>query len=132
MRGSNEEVYIISIAGLYRTGKSFLLNNLIDSQAFKVGPNTNAYTRGMWFSIAPILWATKRIYVLDTEWLGAVDQGTNHDSLIFVLAILASSMFIYNSFGVIDEFAINNLEFIANLTNYIHWNAPDIGEDERS
>ena len=55
-------------------------------------------------------------YLIDTEGLGAYDEEINHDSKIFLIAILISSLFIYNSFGTIDEVALNNLSLILNLS----------------
>ena len=41
-------IAIISIAGLYRTGKSFPLNRLLGLQdAFEIGPSINPCTKGL-------------------------------------------------------------------------------------
>ena len=40
--------------------------------------------------------------VIDTEGLGALDEESNHDVKIFCLAVLLSTIFIYNSVGSID------------------------------
>lgn len=47
---------IVSVAGLYRTGKSYLLNRvLLDrSDGFGVGPTINAHTKGLWAWQMPI------------------------------------------------------------------------------
>ena len=55
-------------------------------------------------------------YLIDTEGLDAYDGEINHDSKIFLSAILISSLFIYNSFGTIDKVALNNLSLILNLS----------------
>ena len=40
---------ILIVTGLYRTGKSYLLNQLIEEKdAFTVDPTTQACTRGIW------------------------------------------------------------------------------------
>jgi hypothetical protein len=50
--------------------------------------------------------------VIDTEGIGALDEDSNHDTRVFSLAVLLSSLFIYNRFyfkysvGSIDENAI--------------------------
>jgi len=59
------------------------------------------------------------VYVIDTEGLGAYDEEQNHDTKIFVISILISSLFILNSFGVIDETAISTLSFVINLSKII-------------
>lgn len=58
-------------------------------------------------------------FFIDTEGLGAYDEEINHDSKIFLVAVLISSLFILNSFGNIDENSINSLSFIINLSKTI-------------
>ncbi len=57
--------------------------------------------------------------VVDTEGLGAYDEDENHDSKIFLLALLLSSLLIYNSVGTIDENALNSLSLVINLAKKI-------------
>ena len=57
--------------------------------------------------------------VIDTEGLGAFDEDENHDAKIFLLALLLSSLIIYNSLGTIDENALNNLSLVVNLSKKI-------------
>jgi len=46
-----EPFSVIIVTGLYRTGKSYLLNQLIEEkEAFTVDPTTQACTRGIWVS----------------------------------------------------------------------------------
>ena len=54
--------------------------------------------------------------IIDSEGIGAFDEDENHDTKIFLLAMLLSSFFIYNSMGTIDENALNNLSLIINLS----------------
>ena len=58
-------------------------------------------------------------FLIDTEGLGAYDEEINQDSKIFLIAVLISSLFIFNSFGAIDEMAINSLSFVLNLSKTI-------------
>jgi hypothetical protein len=118
-------VAVVAVCGLYRTGKSSLLNWLLDRKAgFVVGPTVQACTRGIW------IWGRPKEYVmpngkkghvlmLDTEGLGGVDANQQYDARIFSLATLLCSKLIYNSLGSVDENAISNLSFIANLTKHI-------------
>jgi hypothetical protein len=43
-------IAVISVAGMYRTGKSYLLNRMIlnRSNGFGVGPTVNPCTKGLW------------------------------------------------------------------------------------
>jgi hypothetical protein len=59
------------------------------------------------------------IIVIDTEGLGAFDEDDNHDTKIFLLAILLSSLFLYNSVGNIDENVLNNLSLVVNLSKHL-------------
>ena len=120
---------IISLVGKYRTGKSFLLNrvllNTIKENGFEVGPTFKPCTKGIWMWSDPIIinnsFSPKEfpVFFIDTEGLGAYDEEVNHDSKIFLIAILISSLFIFNSFGAIDEQAISNLSFVLNLSKII-------------
>jgi hypothetical protein len=53
-----------------------------------------------------------KILVIDSEGMGAFDEDDNHDTKIFLFALLLSSYFVYNSMGTIDENAIQNLSLI--------------------
>lgn len=57
--------------------------------------------------------------LIDTEGFGGIDENQNHDTRIFLIALLLSSFFIYNSTGNIDENALNNLSLIVNLAKEI-------------
>ena len=118
---------VISVAGMYRTGKSYLLNRMLlnKSKGFSVGPTVNPCTKGLWIWSKPIYGIYEKgkripILLIDTEGFGALDTDSNHDIRIFTLAILLSSYFIYNSIGSIDENALTNLNFVINLTKFIH------------
>jgi len=60
-----------------------------------------------------------KVFVLDTEGFGGIDENSNHDSRIFMFSLLLSSYFIYNSVGTIDERALNTLSLIVNLAKKI-------------
>ena len=121
---SQNKVAVICITGCYRTGKSFLMNQLVGSQsAFEVDPSVNACTRGLWFYSEPIIIEKDGevfdIYIMDSEGLGGVDKHQNYDIKIFTLSVLLSSFLIYNQVGVIDETAITNLSLVTNLAKNI-------------
>ena len=117
---------VIAVAGMYRTGKSYLLNRMLlnRSNGFSVGPSINPCTKGLWMWSKPINSSSDEfnnmpLMLIDTEGFGAFDEDHNHDIRIFTLAILLSSYFIYNSLGTIDENAIQSLSFVINLSKHI-------------
>ncbi len=57
-----------------------------------------------------------KLLVIDSEGIGAFDEDENHDTKIFLMALLLSSYFIYNSMGTIDENAIQNLSLIVSYS----------------
>lgn len=111
---------------MYRTGKSYLINKVILSNnsttdGFNVGNTVNPCTKGLWIWSKPIDCTTTdgkpcKALVIDTEGFGAFDEDQNHDYKIFVLSVLLSSLFVYNSVGTIDEQAIQSLSFVVNLS----------------
>ena len=117
---------------MYRTGKSYLINRMLlnRQKGFSVGPTINPCTKGLWVWSKPIYGddgTGKRLPVLliDTEGFGALDTDQNHDIRIFTLAILLSSYFLYNSVGGIDESALQNLNFVINLSKFIRLKSND-------
>lgn len=59
------------------------------------------------------------VFVIDSEGLGAIDEESNHDTKIFLLSLLLSSLFIYNSFGAIDENTLNTLSLAIDLSTHL-------------
>lgn len=116
------KIAIVGIAGLYRTGKSFLLNRLLGlQQAFEIGPSVNPCTKGLWIWGQPVQ-ISQGFYAIfiDTEGLGSTQRTASCDMQIFTLCVLLSSNFIYNSMGAIDEMAVDDLHLVLNLAKHIH------------
>ena len=107
-------VGVLAITGPMRTGKSSLLNDLLDSRAaFDVSSATAACTRGLWATTVPApTWlptlAGGSLLLLDTEGLGSPDA-PSRDPQLFALACILSSVVVYNSFGLIEEVAVARL-----------------------
>lgn len=101
-----------------------MLNRVILSkinEGFGVGPTINPCTKGLWIWGEPIHGKARdgsdiTIIVVDSEGIGSMNEDHNHDTRIFLLTILLSSYFIFNSSGTIDENALQNLSLIVNLT----------------
>lgn len=69
------------------------------------------------------------IIIIDTEGLGAFDEDDNHDTKIFLLALLLCSFLIYNSVGSIDENVLNNLSLVVNLSKSLQIKNDQKAED---
>ena len=50
--------------------------------------------------------------LVDCEGIDAVDQGQQHSAQIFSLAVLLSSVFVYNQLGAIDAVALERLAMV--------------------
>lgn len=50
LRSVPAPIGVVSVAGLYRTGKSYLLNKMLlnRNNGFGVGPTINPCTKGLW------------------------------------------------------------------------------------
>ena len=77
-----------------------------------MGPTINPCTKGLWIWNQPIeltdpkTQQTYKCLIVDSEGLGVLNEDQNHDTRIFLLALLISSYFVYNSMGTIDENAL--------------------------
>ncbi|XP_024444704.2 uncharacterized protein LOC18106812 isoform X3 [Populus trichocarpa] len=131
---------VVSVCGRARQGKSFLLNQLLGtSTGFQVGSTHRPCTKGIWIWSEPLKRAALdgteySLVLLDCEGIDAYDQTGTYSAQIFSLAILLSSLFVYNQMGVIDEAALDCLSLVSEMTKHIHVKAsgekdtvPDLG-----
>lgn len=109
LRSIREQISVITVAGPYRSGKSYLLNRILGDQdhGFEIGPSVNPCTHGIWIWSQPIIVQDRAILLIDTEGLRSYERDENVNIKIFALSVLLSSVFIYNSLGVIDEDALD-------------------------
>ena len=103
------KIAIISVAGMYRTGKSYLMNTiLLDyKNGFAVGPTTNPKTKGIWIWGKPLIMNNEKdeivnVIVMDSEGLGSIEEDINHDLRLCSITLLLSSTFLYNTMGAVD------------------------------
>ncbi|XP_033081395.1 guanylate-binding protein 3 isoform X3 [Trachypithecus francoisi] len=131
-----QPVVVVAIVGLYRTGKSYLMNKLAGkNMGFSMGSTVESHTKGIWMWCVPHPKKPEHTLVLlDTEGLGDVKKGDNqNDSWIFALAVLLSSTFVYNSMGTINQQAMDQLHYVTELTHRIRSkSSPDENENEDS
>ena len=137
LKSIKEEIIIVSVVGKARTGKSYLMNLLLDLigkgiPGFQVASSLQSFIKGIW------LWGTAKnslngnakIVFLDSEGTSSTDKSTRtYDSRIFALVVLISSLFLYNTYSNIDGHGINELSLAAHLSDAITTNS-NINKDE--
>uniref|UniRef100_A0A8C4XGC2 GB1/RHD3-type G domain-containing protein n=1 Tax=Erpetoichthys calabaricus TaxID=27687 RepID=A0A8C4XGC2_ERPCA len=114
LQAIKQPLVVVAIVGLYRTGKSFLMNKLAGSHTgFPLGSTIQSQTKGIWMWCVPHPNKSGHTLVLlDTEGLGDVEKGDQkNDTWLFVLAVLLSSTLVYNSMGTINNDAVQNLQY---------------------
>jgi len=133
-----EDIIVVSVVGKARTGKSYLMNLLLDlignkeKYGFKVASSLQSCTKGIWLwgNAKNSLNGNAKIIFLDSEGTSSTDKSTKtYDSRIFALVVLISSLFLYNTYSNIDEHGISELSLAAHLSNAITTNS-DINKDE--
>ncbi|XP_060562463.1 guanylate-binding protein 1-like, partial [Ruditapes philippinarum] len=116
------KINVVGVCGLYRTGKSYLMNWIAgEKTGFNLGVTTQSETKGIW------IWCRLHptqldqvLVLLDTEGLDDPEKGDpEHDSNMFCLTLLMSSTLIINVKSVFDYSTLDKLAFIASLSDTI-------------
>ncbi|XP_035275266.1 guanylate-binding protein 1-like [Anguilla anguilla] len=135
LRSIRQPVVVVSIVGLYRTGKSYLMNRLAGkTTGFPLGSTVQSETKGIWMWCVPHPHRDDQTLVLlDTEGLGDVEKGDqNNDTWIFSLAVLLSSTLVYNSMGTINNETVMSLHYVTELTEHIKVKSTEEETEETS
>eukprot|EP01080_Neovahlkampfia_damariscottae_P012479 gene12479-6227_t len=118
------KIAIVSIAGIAKTGKSFMINNLLGlkhTDGFKVGIDFKPGTKGITVWDVPFNTTIDgeeiTVVFMDTEGLAAPGNPTDsYDPKLCALSVLFSSLFVYNLKGEIQIRDINMLHSVATLS----------------
>ena len=114
----NEKICLLSINGPINSGKTFLANSILNKSngGFKVGEKT----KGIWMWGNPItLENGTKLLIFDFQGLEKEDS-ENISQKLFILSILLSTCFIYNTNGEINDTIINDFIYYTDLVNKIH------------
>ncbi|KAK9747695.1 hypothetical protein RND81_02G009400 [Saponaria officinalis] len=112
----------VAVIGPYRSGKSFLLNQLLSlscDEGFGVGHMRDTKTKGIWVWGTPVevtVGGVKTsVLYLDTEGFESIGKSNVYDDRIFALATVMSSVLIYNLPETVREADISRLSFAVEL-----------------
>ncbi|XXG76710.1 hypothetical protein AAC387_Pa08g1007 [Persea americana] len=112
----------VAVIGPYRSGKSFLLNQLLSlscDEGFGVGHMRDTKTKGIWVWGTPVELlidgVKTSVLYLDTEGFESIGKSNVYDDRIFALATVLSSVLIYNLPETIREADISRLSFAVEL-----------------
>lgn len=122
IRRITNPIAAIAVIGPYRSGKSFLLNQLLSlscDEGFGVGHMRDTKTKGIWVWGNPVEMeidgSQTSVFYLDTEGFESVGKSNVYDDRIFALATVMSSVLIYNLPETIREADISRLSFAVEL-----------------
>ncbi|MBN3299714.1 GBP1 protein, partial [Amia calva] len=76
LRSISQPVVVVAVVGRYRTGKSFLMNQLAGHKSgFSLGSTIQSETKGIWMWCVPHpIKPNETLVLLDTEGLGDVEK----------------------------------------------------------
>ncbi|KAK8961907.1 hypothetical protein KSP40_PGU005221 [Platanthera guangdongensis] len=122
IRRIESPIAAVSVIGPYRSGKSFLLNQLLSlpcDKGFGVGHMRDTKTKGIWVWGDPVDVVVDGVKVtvlyLDTEGFESIGKSNVYDDRIFALATVMSSVLIYNLPETIREADISRLSFAVEI-----------------
>lgn len=128
LRQIEHPVAPVVVIGPYRSGKSFLLNQLLGvgcDEGFGVGHTRNTQTKGVWFWGSPVPVNNKQVSLVffDTEGFESTGKADAYDDRIFALSALLSSVLIYNLPETVRESDLEKLSFATELAEALYGDA---------
>lgn len=134
IRAIKGPVMPVVVIGPYRSGKSFLLNQLLGvgcSEGFEVGHTRNTQTKGVWFWGEPrqvdVDNQTASILYMDTEGFEASGKADAYDDRIFALSTIIASVLVYNLPETVRESDVEKLSFAVELADAFFSDAQESG-----
>ncbi|RLN15455.1 guanylate-binding protein 4-like isoform X1 [Panicum miliaceum] len=122
IRRIENPIAIVGVIGPYRSGKSFLLNQLLSlscDKGFGVGHMRDTKTKGIWIWGTPVEMdvdgSKVSVLYLDTEGFESIGKSNVYDDRIFALATVLSSVLIYNLPETVREADISRLSFAVEI-----------------
>ncbi|XP_020595692.1 guanylate-binding protein 4 [Phalaenopsis equestris] len=122
IRRISSPIAAVAVIGPYRSGKSFLLNQLLSlpcDKGFGVGHMRDTKTKGIWVWGDPLDVVVDGVKIsvlyLDTEGFESIGKSNVYDDRIFALATIMSSVLIYNLPETIREADISRLSFAVEI-----------------
>ncbi|XP_070552135.1 uncharacterized protein [Ptychodera flava] len=128
----DQPVCLVSIVGDSCTGKSYILNQLQSDMekrcTFGVSASLKGFTKGLWMSGKPISQTLSdgtevAVIFIDSEGLDSLEASKNEQ--LFVLAVLISSLLIYNCKNITKPEASTKLRYFGTLASNIKVNKKD-------
>jgi uncharacterized membrane protein YgcG len=123
LAGIEGKVAIVAAIGPYRTGKSYLLNQLMGvscTRGFGVGNLRSTNTQGIWLwgepEVVSVGGEPISVVFMDTEGMEGTGRTSVYDDRIFALASLLSSVLVYNLPETVKESDIQKLSFAVELS----------------
>ena len=144
LKGIKDDLIIVFIFGKEGTGKSFLMNLLVNAneqnkkmisnsmissknlKGFKVNSNFTSLKgnkKGIYFWTLPLEKSNSKEKILFFDSEGVNSDNINQqtiESKLLALMIIISSLFIYNTKGDINPNSLNDLQLIVQLTDSIN------------
>lgn len=122
----SRRIAVVAVCGLYRTGKSFLLNALLERgkkglPPFKVGGTTQACTEGLWLwgSVDSDNDQSPLLAFIDCEGFGSTSSDRTRDAQLLTLCGLLSSVLVLNTKGALNEGQFNALALTCKFAEHI-------------
>ena len=107
---------MLAIGGPCCTGKSYILSRVLGSENyFALGHIMDAKTFGIWMGTIVLECDEFTVLLIDTEGIDLTNAKAKDDVSILVMAVLLSSYFIYNSFGVPRKKDLEKMKYVQQL-----------------